>query len=87
MTAAEGHLHHAADHLLGGVEVGNHTVAKWTDSTYVGWSLTLHLLCLVTHGNHLLSFKGDDRWCIHHNLATVDDDGVGSSEVDGDLLI
>ena len=60
VTAAECHLYHAANHLLCGVEVGNHTIAKWTDGTYVGWSLTLHLLCLVTYGNHFLTLKGDD---------------------------
>ena len=39
------HLHHAADHLLGGVEVGDHSVAERTDRADAGRLLAFHLMC------------------------------------------
>ena len=82
------HLNQSTHHLLASREVGNHTIAQWTDSTYILMSLLIHHLRLVTYSNHLVgtAIQSHNRRLIYHNLIIADNDGVGSAKVHGNFL-
>ena len=42
------HFNHAAYHLLGSKEVGNHAIAERTDRTNILVRLSVHLACLFS---------------------------------------
>ena len=42
-------------HLFTSIEISNYTVTERTDGTYIFVSFLMHHLCLLTHGNHLIS--------------------------------
>ena len=77
------HLYQTAYHLLASIEIGNYTVAKRTDGTYVFMGLFVHHLCLITHGNHLIgaTVESYHRGLIHHNLTIGCNNGIGSTKV------
>ena len=77
------HLDKSAYHLLAGIEVGNHTVAKRADSTYVLMGLFVHQLCFFTHGNHLVctTVQRHHRRLVHYYLAICGNDSIGSAKV------
>ena len=82
------HLNHAANHLLGRIEVGNHPVAKRTDGPDVLVGLTMHLTCLFPYSQHLVgtAVQGNHRRFVHHNLTIADNNRVGRSKVHCYLL-
>lgn len=45
----------ATHHLFTSIEISNYTVTERTDGTYIFVSFLMHHLCLLTHGNHLIS--------------------------------
>ena len=81
-------LNHAAQHELRGVEVGNHAVLERTDGLDVRIGLLVHLAGLMTDGDHLagVHVEGHDGGLVHHDLAVIDYQRIGRSEVDGQLL-
>ena len=84
-VATTDHADHATDHVLGSVEVGDHTLAQWTYRTGIGIALFVHLSGLRTHGDHLARtvVEGHDRGLIEDDLVVLDDDGIGCAEVHG----
>ena len=81
-------LNHAANHLLGGVEVGNNAVAQRAYGGNALVHLAVHLAGGLAYGDglHRLGVEGYHTRLINHNLVVVDDDGVGSSQVDCNFL-
>ena len=72
-------VHHsdkAANHLLGSIEVGNHTIAQRADGFDVLVSFAVHHTRLLANGNHLLRIgvNGHNRRLVNHNLIVVDND-------------
>ncbi len=81
-------LYQTAEHQLGGVEVGDHTVFKRSYSLDVGVGLLVHLARLVAYGDHFarMLFERDDRRLVDHNLAVVHYQRIGRTQIDGQLL-
>ncbi len=73
----------SAHHLFTSIEIGYYTVAKRTDGTYIFVGLFVHHLCLLTHGDHLISttVQSHHRRFVYHNLTIGNDDGIGGSQV------
>ena len=82
------HLDESAHHLLTGREVGNHTVAQGTDGADIVVRFLIHHLGLLANGNHLVgaAVKSYYRGFVHHNLVITDNNGVGRTQVHGNLL-
>src|SRR5215217_6836365 len=99
---ARGHAHHhpglghelaavhlvdeVAEHLLGGVEVGDDPVLERADGHDVAGGPADHRLGLGADGQDgvVLGVDGHDRGLVEHDPAAADvDEGVGGSEVDG----
>lgn len=82
------HLHHAANHLLGSVEVGNHTVAQGAYRAYVLMSLFIHQTSFFPDCQQLVGtlVQRNHRRLIDHNLVVVDNHRIGRTQVDGYLL-
>ena len=74
-------LDHAANHELGGVEVGNHAVAQWPDGLDALVHFSTHLTCGFTHSHEFLSLgvESHHRWFVYHYLIVVDNNSVGCS--------
>ena len=83
------HLHHAAHHLFGGVEVGYHTVLQRADNPNVFGGASVHGLRLVSDGFEFARavVEGDHRGGIDDDFAIINDNGVRRSQVDGYFLI
>ena len=81
-------LYHAAQHQFGGREIGDHAVFQGADRFDVGVGLLMHGARPFADGNQLagVGVDGDDRRLVHHHAAVVDDQGIGRTEVDGQLL-
>src|SRR5690606_10760327 len=88
LTARIDHLDHALDHLLGGLEIGDHPVLQGTHGLDVLMRLAMHLLRLPPDGDHLAggAVLGHDARLVHHHLVVMDDQGVRRAQVDRDLL-
>ena len=79
---------HATQHHLGSIEVGNHATLQWANGAEVGvgtadvWlrstSQRLQLSGLNIHRHH--------RWLIYHNFIVVNNQRIGRSEVNRQLL-
>ena len=81
-------LDHAAQHQLRGIEIGDHAVLQRPDRLDVRVGLFVHLARLVADGDHLarMHVEGHDRRFVDNDLAVIDYQRVGRSEVDGQLL-
>ena len=81
-------LNKSAQHLLAGIEVGNHAVAQGTNHADAVVRLFVHQLSAVAHGNHLFRMlvERNDRRLVDSDAAVGDDDRVGCAEVDGQFL-
>ena len=81
-------LDHAAQHQLRGVEVGDHAVFERTDGLDVRVGLLVHLAGLLADGHEFarVDVQGHDRRFVDDDLAVVNYQRVGRSEVDGQLL-
>ena len=82
------HFHHAPYHLLSSIEVGNHAIPQRTYSTNILMRLAMHLAGFLTHGQQFVGtlVKSHYRRLIHHHLAIMHDNSVGSTQIDSDLL-
>ena len=60
------HFNHAAYHLLGSKEVGNHAIAERTDRTNILVRLSVHLACLFSDRQYFVGtpVEGNYRWLI-----------------------
>ena len=86
--AALDHPDHALDHVLRTLEIRDHAILEGAYRLDVLVGLAVHLLGLTPYGHGLVGgpvLRYDGRF-IHHHLVFVVDDGVGGSEIDGDLL-
>ena len=74
-------LDHAANHVLGGIKVSNHTVAQGAHGADALMDLAVHLAGAFTHGDGLvgLGVEGDDRRLVNDDAVIMDDNGVGCS--------
>ncbi len=82
------HLDHPFDHLFGGLEVRDHTIAQRPHGFDVLVRLAVHLLGLAADGDDTPGgtvHRHNARF-VHHHLVIMDDQGVGRTEVDRDLL-
>ena len=81
-------LDHTAQHQFGGREIGDHAVFERTDRLDVGVGLLMHGARPFADGDQLarVGVDGDDRRLVHHHAAVVDNQGIGRTEVDGQLL-
>jgi len=70
------------------VEIGDHAVFQGADRFDVGVGLLMHGARPFADGDQLagVGVDGDDRRLVHHHAAVVDDQGIGRTEVDGQLL-
>ena len=77
------HLDESPDHLLGGVEVGDDSVAQGADGLDVGVRLLVHQLGFLPdcYGLAVGLVKRYYRWFVHDYLAVLKDDGVGRAQV------
>ena len=88
------HLDEHLEHLLGDGEVGNHAILHGPNRLDAAWHLAQHLLGLGANGldgllaaGPALVSDGHHRWFIEDNaFAARIDQGVGSAEVDGQIL-
>ncbi len=72
-------LDHAANHVLGGIEVGDNTVAQRTHGADSLVGLAVHLAGAFTHGDGLagLGVECYYRWFVDDDAVVMDDNGVG----------
>ena len=78
-----------AQHLLGDLEVGDHTVLERADGADRAGRAAEHALGLGTDGVDLAGavVDGDDGRLGEHDAAAADiDEGVGGAQVDGDVV-
>ena len=81
-------LDHAPQHQLRGVEIGDHAVLQRTDRFDVRIGFLVHLPRLLADGDQFsrVNVQGDDRGFVHDDLAVINYQRVGRTEVDGQLL-
>ena len=74
-------LDHAANHVLGGIEVGNHTVAQGAHGADTLVDLAVHLAGTFTHSDGLVGLGVEcyDRRLVDDDAVVMDDNGVGCS--------
>ena len=88
------HAHELLEHLFGDREVGNHAVLHRADGLHVAGNLAQHQLGLAAHGRDgALAARGrvgpdrhHRRLVQHDALALGIDQGVGRSQVDGQVV-
>lgn len=82
------HLDKSAHHLLASVEVGNHTVAQGAYDADAIVGLLIHQLGTSANGYHFFAMpvESHHRRFVHGNLIVTDNDGIGRTQVDGQLL-
>ncbi len=81
-------LDHAAQHELRSVEIGDHAVLERTDGLDVGVRLFVHAPRLVTdsHQTARMDVQRHDRRFVDHHLAVIDNQRIGRTEVNRQLL-
>ena len=77
-----------ADHHLGRVEVRDHAVFQRTDGLDARVGPLMHQFGLLAQGNAGtgLVIDGHDTRLVQYDLVVLEDDGVGRSKVNGELL-
>lgn len=83
-----GLLHEAADHELGGVEVGDYALAEWTHRADAGVALSFHQVGFLSDGDKLFGagIEGHDRGFVDYDFIIVDDNRVCRAQVHGDFF-
>ena len=81
-------LDKSADHLLGGIEVGDDTVAQRADGAEVLVGFLMHQASLLAHGQRLarLAVKRHNAGLVDNHLVVMQDNGVGGTQVHRYLL-
>ena len=76
------------DHGLSGLEIRNNAVLQRANRLDVLVRFPVHLLCQTANGNDAVgrTVSRYDARLIHDDFILVVDNGVGSAEIDGDLL-
>ena len=82
-------LYEAADHHFRRVEVGNHAVPEGPDGTDAGIITFVHQFGLLADGDALAAIIVDsnDTGLVEHYLVILVNDGVGSTQIDGQFLV
>ena len=82
-------LDEAADHHFRRVEVGDNAVTERTHCLDAGIRFFVHQFSLLAQGDALpcLVVDGNDRRLVQGNLVILENDGIGSAQVDSQLLI
>ena len=82
------HFDHSSEHDLRSIEVGDHTVLERTNRLDILMGLTVHLAGSLTDGLHLAGMlvERNDRRLVHYDLTVADNDRIGGSQIDGQLL-
>jgi hypothetical protein len=78
-----------ANHMFRHVEVGNDPILQGADGHDAAWGPSQHLLGLLAHLQHLIRafLDGDNRWLAQDDSLALDiDQGVGGSQVDGEII-
>ncbi len=81
-------LEHPAQHELGSVEVGDDAVFQGADGLDIGVGLLVHVARLAADGDQLagMDVERDDGRFVDNDLAVIEDERIGRTEVDGQLL-
>ena len=74
--------------MLGSVKVGNDSIPQRADRLDVFVRFAVHLLGLLADRNHLagVSVQGHNRGLVHHNGVLVNNQRIGSTQVNRNFL-